>query len=137
MIDGRERILAVYEAFGRGDLPAVLDAVADQVDWGVERDNPVVAAVPFLGNVQTRDEVASKYFAGLARTVEFTKFQPLVVAVDGNDVVAVIAEGFTNSNTGKAVETTAVHHFTLDDNGNIVRYRPFVDTHAFIESTKP
>ena len=57
MSDARGRILAVYEAFGRGDLPAVLEAIADKVDWGVERDNPVVDAVPYVGNVTTRDEV--------------------------------------------------------------------------------
>ena len=94
---------------------------------------PVVAAMPYLANVRTRDEVASSYFGGIATTVEFTKFQPLVVAADGTDVVAVIAEEFTKV-TGKSLETTAVHHFTLDDDGRIIRFRPVVDTRAVIES---
>ena len=137
MTDGRQRILACYEAFGRGDIPAVLAAVADEVDWGVERDNPVVAAMRYLANVRTRDEVASSDFGGIATTVEFTKFQPLVVAADGRDVVAVIAEEFTNKITGKSLETTAVHHFTLDDDSRIVRFRPVIDTRAVIESATP
>ena len=29
-------IKMVYEAFGRGDLQATLDAVTDDVDWGAE-----------------------------------------------------------------------------------------------------
>lgn len=29
-------IQGVYEAFGRGDVAAVLDAVADDVDWAAE-----------------------------------------------------------------------------------------------------
>lgn len=137
MSDARERVLEVYKAFGQGDIPAVLEAIADEVDWGIERDNPVVESVPFLGNVRTRHEVGSRYFAGLASTIKITRFEPLVVAADGNDVVAVIAEGFTNITTGKSVETTAVHHFTLNDDGRIIRYRPIVDTLAFKDSATP
>ena len=29
-------IMAVYEAFGRGDVTAILDVVTDDVDWAEE-----------------------------------------------------------------------------------------------------
>ena len=29
-------IMSVYEAFGRGDVAAILDAVTDDVDWAAE-----------------------------------------------------------------------------------------------------
>jgi uncharacterized protein len=29
-------IMSVYEAFGRGDVPAMLEAVTDDVDWTAE-----------------------------------------------------------------------------------------------------
>jgi uncharacterized protein len=137
MTDARSQILAAYEAFRRGDVPAVLEIVAEKVDWGVERNNPVVDAVPYLAKVSTRDEVASSYFGGIANTLDFTRFEPLVVAAHGNDVVALVAEAFTHKITGKSLETTAVHHFTVDDDGRIVRFRPFADTHAFIACATP
>ena len=31
--DNVKTIQTVYEAFGRGDLPAILDALTDDVDW--------------------------------------------------------------------------------------------------------
>ena len=31
--DNVKTVQSIYEAFGRGDLPAILDAVTDDVDW--------------------------------------------------------------------------------------------------------
>jgi len=44
-------------AFGRGDIAGVLDAIADDPDWGLDPDAAVVAAVPWAARVRTRDEV--------------------------------------------------------------------------------
>ena len=35
-------ITRVYEAFGRGDVAAILDAVTDDVDWAAEADGTSV-----------------------------------------------------------------------------------------------
>ena len=34
--DNVKTVQSVYEAFGRGDIPTVLDAVTDDVDWATE-----------------------------------------------------------------------------------------------------
>ncbi len=36
--DNIKTITQVYEAFGRGDVAAILDAVTDDVDWAAEAD---------------------------------------------------------------------------------------------------
>ena len=33
MSDNVGTVAAIYEAFGRGDLPAILDQLADDVQW--------------------------------------------------------------------------------------------------------
>ncbi|MEV7775192.1 hypothetical protein [Kitasatospora sp. NPDC086791] len=37
-------VKAIYEAFGRGDAQAILDAVSDDVDWATETTS---TAAPF------------------------------------------------------------------------------------------
>ena len=128
----RDTILGVYEAFGRGDLPGILAAIADEVDWGVDPDAPVAKAVPWLARLRTRDEVAARYFAGVVGDLEWHDFRPVAVAVDGEQVVSVIDEDYTVRATGRRVRTVAVHHFTVGADARIVRYRPIVDTEAMI-----
>ena len=128
----RTTILSIYEAFGRGDLPGILAAIADEVDWGVDPDAPVARAVPWLARVRTRDEVAARYFAGVVGDLEWHDFRPVAVAVDGDQVVSVIEEDYTVRATGRRVRTVGVHHFTLGPDGRIVRYRPVVDTEAMM-----
>jgi ketosteroid isomerase-like protein len=123
----RDKILGVYEAFGRGDLDAILEVVSDHVDWGLDPEHPAVALAPWLGSVRTKAEVPS-YFAGVVADLEWHAFAPVVVAGDGDDVVAILHEDFTVRATGRRVVTEAVHHFTFGPEGLIVRYRPIVDS---------
>ena len=49
-------IAQVYEAFGRGDVAAILDAVTDDVDWAAEASS---AAAPWYGVRYGKDGVRS------------------------------------------------------------------------------
>ena len=58
--DGNIKIISeVYEAFGRGDIAAVLDAVTDDVDWAAEAADS--SGAPWYGVRHGRGEVA-KFF---------------------------------------------------------------------------
>ena len=133
----RDTVLGLYDAFGRGDLDSMLAVVADEVDWGLDPASPVVRAVPWLGHVGRRDDVAARYFAGIAADLEWETFEPEAVAQDGNAVVSVIREAYVVRRTGRRVACTAVHHFTFDPDGRIARYRPIVDTDAMIAAPSP
>ena len=52
-------IMSVYEAFGRGDVAAILDAVTDDVDWAAEATG---TAAPWYGIRHGKDAVAA-FFA--------------------------------------------------------------------------
>ena len=123
----------MYNAFGRGDIEAILGSIAEDVDWGgvgpaLER------SVPWLRNGRGHDAV-SRYFAGVAEHMKFSRFSPRAIHRNGNDVIAAVDVEFMVSRTGKRAELTECHHFTYSDNGMVIRYRLFVDepavAHAF------
>jgi ketosteroid isomerase-like protein len=132
--DHRSTVLGIYAAFGRGDIAGVLSAVGDEPDWGLDPDAAVVAAVPWLGRVNTKDEVGSGYFAGVAGDLEWHAFEPMAVGQDGDHVVAVLRASFTVRATGKGIDALETHFFTFGPDGRIARYRPILDTAAFIDA---
>jgi ketosteroid isomerase-like protein len=132
--DHRSTILRIYEAFGTGDLPAIMERIADEVDWGLDPEAPVVKSVPWAGRVTTKEEVASVYFAGVGSTLQVDAFEPLVVAQDGDHVASVLRSSFTVRATGKQIDALECHFFTFGHDGRIAAYRPILDTAAFISA---
>jgi ketosteroid isomerase-like protein len=129
--DHRSTVLGIYAAFGRGDIAGVLSAVGDEPDWGLAPDAAVVAAVPWLAHVSTKDEVGSRYFAAVAGDLDWHAFEPIAVGQDGDHVVAVVRTSFTVRATGKAVDALETHFFTFGPDGRIASYRQILDTAAF------
>ena len=126
-----EVIEDLYAAFFRNDMDAILGLIDADVDWSVNVDVPGGENVPMFRNGRGHDAVLA-YFAGVAE-MDIDTFDPKHFFVDGDTVVVVIDMGFTHRRTGRRVDVEEVHHFTVE-NGRIVRYRPFVDTAAFIEA---
>src|ERR1700741_781871 len=60
-----------YAAFGRGDIPAIVNLVADQVDW----QDVCSASLPYAGLRRNREEVA-KFFSESAQVDENKRFGP-------------------------------------------------------------
>src|SRR3954449_1466710 len=80
-------VQGVYEAFGRGDVPAILDALAEDVAWEQWADNHAQAAgVPWFAE-RHGHEGALEFF-GLVGTFEIPDFQVLSLMAGGNQVVA-------------------------------------------------
>jgi len=132
--DHRSTVLGMYSAFGRGDIASVLAAIADEPDWGLDPDAPVVVAVPWLARVSTKHEVGSGYFAAVAADLEWHGLEPLAVGQDGDHVVATLRASFTVRATGKSVDALETHFFTFAPDGRVARYRPIIDTAAFIDA---
>lgn len=84
---------------------------------------------------QDRDrEVASVYFAAVAADLEWHGLEPLAIGQDGDHVVAVLRAHFTVRATGKTIDALETHFFTFGPDGRITRYRPIIDTAAFIDA---
>src|SRR5256885_16904207 len=84
--DNVKTVQGVYEAFGRGDLATILDALADDVDWGSESAS---TEIPWWG-VRHGKEATADFFAQLAANSQFLEFTPLVMIGDGDDVLTVV-----------------------------------------------
>ena len=84
MADNVGTVAAIYEAFGRGDVPAILDKLADDVQWeqGIRATD-----IPYYAAGVGKAHVVS-FFETLGANLELTHFEPLAIC-DGGDIVAV------------------------------------------------
>ena len=120
----RKVVQDAYAAFGRGDIPALLSTLTDDVDWhGVIGVGP---NVPQGGPRKGHKEVAT-FFEQVGGTVDFKRFEPQKFVAEG-DVVVVL--GFYESvvkTTGKHFASEWVMVFTMRD-GKIAKFREFSDS---------
>ena len=88
-----------YEAFGRGDIPAVLELLTDDVVW--TEQGPSV--IPFAGTFRGREGIA-EFFTLLDETLEFEQFEPHKFVGQGDTVVVVGYERSLAKPTGRTFE---------------------------------
>jgi len=116
-------IMGVYEAFGRGDVAAILDAVTSDVDWAAEAD-PAVA--PWHG-VRHGQQAVAAFFAEFGSTMEVEEFTPVSIAANDTDVLSVVQFRARSRATGKTAAMN-LHHFFKFRDGKIAYYRGTEDT---------
>jgi len=116
-------IAEVYEAFGRGDVAAILDAVTDDVDWAAEAASP---AAPWYGVRHGRDAVAA-FFSDFGSIMEVEEFTPVSFAANDTDVLTVVQFRARSRSTGKTAQMNLHHYFKFRD-GKIAYYRGTEDT---------
>lgn len=121
-----ERAQQFYETLGRGDIPALLDFVADDIEWTYQGPS----AIPFAGTRHGREGVG-EFFTLLDQTLEFEAFEPREFVAQGDTVVALGYERNRLKQSGRTVEQEWVHVFTFRD-GKIVKVRSFENTAAFV-----
>lgn len=113
----------LYAAFGRVDMPAILNLLDEQVNWyfvGRPHD------VPFAGQRQGHEQMVD-FFVTIAETCEVLEFGPHEVITLGDHVLALGHERVRVKATDHIFETDWAHLFTVRE-GKIVRLREFYDT---------
>jgi ketosteroid isomerase-like protein len=116
-------IMQVYEAFGRGDVAAILDAVTEDVDWAAEAAS---AAAPWYGVRHGKDGVAA-FFAAFGSAMEVLEFTPVSYAANDTDVLTVVRFQVRSRSTGKTAAMNLHHFFTFRE-GKIAYYRGSEDS---------
>lgn len=116
-------IQRIYEAFGRGDVDTILDAVTDDVDWASEG---VSTVPPWYGVRHGKQEVAA-FFQAVAEAMEVHEFTPLTFATNDTDVLTVVRYVSTARATGRSA-TMNLHHWFTFRGGLISHYRGSEDT---------
>lgn len=131
--DNIQTIKNAYAAFGRGDLPGILELVADS---GFERWGVVSSATkqaPWYGMLTTKGAVAS-YFERLLANVEPAKFEPQHFAAEGPWVYVSLDHEYVVRKSGRVLRLPdSVMRFKLS-NGRIVAALVSEDTAAVLEA---
>jgi ketosteroid isomerase-like protein len=120
-----DTVRGIYEAFLRGDVPAILEKMSPDVDW----DYGQTSSVPYLVPRRGRDGVAA-FFAAAAEHLEFRGFQTKEVfgTPDGKVVVALVDVDAIAKRTGRAIrEEDELHLWRFGADGRVARFRHGVD----------
>lgn len=115
----------IYAAFGRRDIPAILEALAEDVDW--EYGQPSTD-VPWLQPRRGRAAVVG-FFESLG-AIDFARLDATTFLESGSTVVVLLQLDATVRATGRrVVEEDEVHIWHFDAAGRVARFRHRVDTH--------
>jgi ketosteroid isomerase-like protein len=121
-----EFVKGIYGAFARGDVPAVLGAFADDIEW-FEAEG-----MPYGGLHRGPEAVAQNVFGPITEDVEDFAVTPEELIGCGATVAAVVRYTGTGKASGKALDLPAVHVWDLRD-GKLARFRQFIDTVKYAE----
>lgn len=116
-------IRGVYDAFAEGDVPAVVSAMAPDVEWNEAENFPYADGNPYVGP----DAVVEGVFARLGRDWDFWSLAIEEVLDAGDNVVVLGRYQSRHSETGSDLDAQFAHVWWLED-GKITRFQQLVDT---------
>ena len=122
-----ETVKRIYEAFGRQDVPAILNELAEELDWATES----TGGAPWNGPRHTKDDVV-RFFQQIAGAVDATEFTPLAFGVNDSEVFTVVRFGVRAKASGRA-GTMNLHHWFRFRDGKVCGYRGSEDTRLTAE----
>lgn len=117
----KQTVAGIYEAFGRGDIEAILSALAEDVQWELP------GAAPFSGSRKGRDAIR-QFFGDLAATARIEMFEVDAIIGEGDRVVVLGRERATAIATGRTGDQHWAHAWTVRD-GKVTSVRLYEDTH--------
>ena len=122
--DNVQRVQNIYDAFGRGDVDAVLDALTDAIEWTV----PGPSALALSGTRRGKQAVR-EWFDISARHVSYQVFEPRQFIAQDQTVVALVHTEATALPIGQAYATPEAHIITFRGD-KVARFQTFEDTAA-------
>ena len=131
MNDHITTVQALYAAFAKRDVQAVLAVLSPDVEWG-EPANPFN---PAAGTRHGHQGFLEWLQIG-QRSEEILALEPRQFLADADSVAVVGYSRCRAKLTGRTFETDFVHLVTFQD-GKIIRFREFFDTFAAAEAFKP
>lgn len=125
MTDPLTNVHAMYAAFGRGDLKAILDRLDPSVAW---ISSTTAEVVPWCGIHAGASGVAS-FFEALGGNLDFEAFEPRAFHEAGDTIVVLGRTLARVKKTGKTFDSEWAHVFSFGD-GKLLRFQEFYDTAA-------
>jgi ketosteroid isomerase-like protein len=121
-------IKRLYEAFGRGDIPAVLDFFDPTVEWIAADNSPLADRSPYHGVQEVREHVFRRVVADFDVTIEVDELFEA-----GEKVVMLGFYHGVRKATGKRFRAQAAHIWTIAA-GKVVKFQQYTDTYRLAES---
>ena len=119
-------VQAIYDCFGRGDIPGVLE----HLDPGVRWDADWGMTPPPLYKARIGHDEVPKFFAALG-DYDLVRFEPQDFLA-GGDWVAVPAQfELRHKTTGKVAADLEVHLWRFGPDGKVVWFRHVLDGRLF------
>ena len=116
----------IYAAFGRGDIPAILDKITPDCHWESWANNLAQeAGVPTL-QPRTGPAGVSDFFVVVGQ-LDFHAFQLLDLLGSERQVAAEVVIDYSTP-SGARLRDEELHLWTLDEHQQVVRMRHYVDT---------
>jgi ketosteroid isomerase-like protein len=114
----------LYDAFARGDVPAVLGVMHPEIHWHEAEGNPYMPSGEALVGP---DAVLEGVFKRLAEEWDGFAVHPGTYHDAGDVVVVELRYSGTHKETGKSIDAQVCHVWTLQD-GKVTKFQQYVDT---------
>jgi hypothetical protein len=123
LTDNATTVATLYEAFGRGDIPFILDHIADNCKWIGAGEGSLPQGGTYIG------KNAAHFFEKLGQSVQIDVFNPVAIHNIGENEVVVFGniEG-RSKKTGKRSASDWVMHWKFNKEGKAVYFQDFFDT---------
>ena len=125
-------VQSMYEAFGRGDVAVILQALTDDVDWAADTSS---TGAPWYGVRHGKAQVTD-FFQAFGAAMDVQEFTPFAYATNDAEVHTVIRFRATARATGRTVEENLHHYFRFRD-GSVEYYRGTEDTAQTVAALQP
>jgi len=116
-------IKGIYDAFGKGDVPAVLGAMAPGIVWNEAENFPYADKNPYVGP----DAIVQGVFMRLATEWDGFTVAPEEILDAGDAVVVLGRYRGSYKATGKPQNTQMVHVWRVKD-GKVAQFQQYADT---------
>jgi uncharacterized protein len=123
--ENTQLVQQAYRDFQNGDIPALLDALSEDVEWVV----PEVEGVPGRGTWRGPEQVG-EFFRILSDTQEPRQLDLREYVAQGDKVVVLGHYVWHVKATGKEWESDFVHALSVRD-GKVTRFQEYTDTAVF------
>lgn len=118
----------LFEAFGAGNIPAILDLLNDNIV--IEFYGPDV--IPYAGTYNGKEEARS-FFETVLSSIDINQFDAEEMLSDGDKVIVTGHLNLTTKSTGKIIDSDFVHVITMQD-AKWSRFRDFMNTAVAVEA---
>lgn len=125
-----ELVKSCYDAFGRGDIPAILAVLTEDIEW-----TTLGEGVPTAGTHRGTSGVA-RFFEMVGKTWNFTAFEPSEYVATGDTVAVIGRYAAIALATGKPVASEWVMVWKVRD-GKVSYFREYSDTQALAAAVRP